>query len=92
MLYIISYTLQSFFFKFQFKTFVTSLERAVGHWNVTYTKLDTKVQATEACDYVIVANGEFLNPYIPKFQGLDLFKGKIVRKHNVHYTVSNKKF
>lgn len=72
-----------YFFKFQFKTFVTSLEWAAGQWNVSYTKLDTKVQATEACDYIIVANGEFLNPYIPKLPGIDLFKGKIIREHKV---------
>ncbi|XP_026315002.1 senecionine N-oxygenase-like [Hyposmocoma kahamanoa] len=67
--------------RIQFKTFVTSVEWAAGRWIVSYTKLDSKENATESCDYVIVANGEFLNPYVPKFQGLDLFKGSIIHSH-----------
>lgn len=48
------------------------------HWEVTYLKTDAKdaqKNVTINCDFVIVASGQYVKPNMPKFPGLDTFKG-----------------
>ncbi|KAL4715974.1 hypothetical protein ACJJTC_013274 [Scirpophaga incertulas] len=66
----------------QFQSYITSIKWDKDHWNITYTKVDTKETRTEDCDFVVISNGEFSTPVWPKFEGLKLFKGKIIHSHD----------
>ncbi|CAB3245987.1 unnamed protein product [Arctia plantaginis] len=66
----------------QLNSQVTWVQWTGEDWNLTYTKSDTKNNVTEQCDFVVVASGEFNNPYIPKFKGQELFKGKVLHSHS----------
>ncbi|KAL4715947.1 hypothetical protein ACJJTC_013247 [Scirpophaga incertulas] len=66
----------------QFQSYITSIKWDKNHWNVTYTKVDTKENRSEECDFVVVSNGEFSTPIWPKFEGQEAFKGKMIHSHD----------
>ncbi|KAL4715984.1 hypothetical protein ACJJTC_013284 [Scirpophaga incertulas] len=49
---------------------------------IKHIQVDTKETRTEDCDFVVISNGEFSSPVWPKFEGLKLFKGKIIHSHD----------
>ncbi|XP_063387555.1 senecionine N-oxygenase-like [Cydia fagiglandana] len=62
----------------EFRSLVTSVKWAGTQWEISYTKTDTKENATATCGFVILATGHLGKPKIPKFEGQDSFKGKII--------------
>ncbi|KAL4715975.1 hypothetical protein ACJJTC_013275 [Scirpophaga incertulas] len=66
----------------KFQSYITSIKWDKNHWNVTYTKVDSKENRTEECDFVVVSNGVFSAPVWPKFEGQDRFNGKMIHSHD----------
>ncbi|CAG4953557.1 unnamed protein product [Parnassius apollo] len=66
----------------QFRSLVTRVKWADDHWNVTYTNTEDRNSYTDACDFVIVASGQYSKPVRPKFEGEELFKGNIMHSHD----------
>ncbi|XP_021194963.3 senecionine N-oxygenase isoform X1 [Helicoverpa armigera] len=66
----------------QLQSYVNLVKWAKDHWEVTYTKTDTKEQLTEVCDFIVVASGEFSSPVIPNIDRLEMFKGKVIHSHD----------
>ncbi|CAB3245991.1 unnamed protein product [Arctia plantaginis] len=65
----------------QFRSHVKWVEWMGKSWNLTYLKTDTNETVTEKCAFVVVASGEYNNPYIPHFEGQELYKGKVMHSH-----------
>ncbi|CAH1637687.1 unnamed protein product [Spodoptera littoralis] len=66
----------------QLQSLVTLVRWANDHWEVTYTKIDTKEKVTEVCNFVVVASGEFSSPVIPDIERMNMYKGKIMHSHD----------
>ncbi|XP_049877782.1 senecionine N-oxygenase-like [Pectinophora gossypiella] len=66
----------------QFRSLVTDVKWAGGHWNVTYHRTDTRVNQTEPCGFLIIASGEYRKPVMPKFIGQDTFRGTVIHSHD----------
>lgn len=52
-------------------TKVTSVDKKNGVWEVEYQDLHTNDLKSDTYDFVIVANGHFEKPFVPKIPGLD---------------------
>ncbi|XP_013135625.1 PREDICTED: senecionine N-oxygenase-like [Papilio polytes] len=80
--------LQSFVKKFdlmkyiRFRSLVTRVRWANDHWELTYVDSKDKNSYTDACDFIIIASGQYSNPVKPTFQGQDSFKGNIIHSHD----------
>lgn len=66
----------------QLRSLVTSVKWAGNHWNLTYTKTDTKENVTETCDFIVVANGPYNTPVWPKYDGIETFEGNMIHSHD----------
>lgn len=62
-------------FVLQVRSLVTSVTWVGDHWDLTYVKTDERNNHTIPCDYVVVANGQYVLPVVPMFPGLDTFQG-----------------
>lgn len=67
----------------KFNVQVVSLERNQDklldkEWIIEYESLETKNISKKSFDYVIIASGFFSKPVIPSFEGIDLFKGRVI--------------
>ncbi|GAU92192.1 hypothetical protein RvY_04305 [Ramazzottius varieornatus] len=54
-------------------------------WRVRVKTLGDETETTETFDVVIVCNGHFNRPYIPRLAGIQSFKGKVI--HSCDYRV-----
>ena len=63
-------------------TVVRNVEEDGDKFRVTTENLKDEKRVTEAFDYVIVATGHFSTPNFPEFEGIDLFKGRILHSHD----------
>lgn len=73
------------YIKFQYN--VEKIEQAAdfddtGSWIITVTNIKTGKIEREKVDFVMVCNGHLHEPNIPKFPGLDKFKGKVLHTHD----------
>ncbi|XP_047505991.1 senecionine N-oxygenase-like [Pieris napi] len=66
----------------QLNSFVQSVKRAGKHWDLTYTLTNERNNNTIACDFVVVANGQYVKLRMPKVPGMNTFKGKIMHSHD----------
>lgn len=53
-----------------------------GDWMVTTKKLTSGKEEKRRVNFVMVCNGHLHEPNIPKFRGLDKFKGKVLHTHD----------
>lgn len=51
-------------------------------WTVKYKDLKTNVEEESEFDSVIVCIGKYSVPFVPKFHGLDKFKGSVIHSHD----------
>jgi len=65
-------------------TTVESAVRVEGKWNVTFTS-PAGSSTLEDIDSLIVANGHYLQPYIPSVPGLEDWKRGVQYSHSIHY-------
>ena len=56
-------------------------------WEITYQNVSTKETNTERFDYLIIASGAFQNPYIPKDENAENFKGSIL--HSAQFRLND---
>ncbi|XP_034834103.1 senecionine N-oxygenase-like [Maniola hyperantus] len=66
----------------QVRSLVTAVTWAGDHWKLTYVKTDDRKNHTVLCDYVVVANGQYVLPVVPMFPGLETFQGSIIHSHD----------
>ena len=59
----------------QVQSYVTSVKYVNGYWQLTYYDSKDRNSNTVSCDYVVIANGQYVEPNVPKFPGLDTFNG-----------------
>ncbi|XP_047537225.1 senecionine N-oxygenase-like [Vanessa atalanta] len=64
------------------RSFVTSVKWIDHHWELTYTQTDERINNTVSCDFVIIANGQYVRPLLPNFPGQDVFNGSIIHSHD----------
>ncbi|CAH2045539.1 unnamed protein product, partial [Iphiclides podalirius] len=67
----------------QLRSLVTRIKWAGDHWKLIYNSSVDKNSYTVACDFVIIANGQYSKPIRPTYEGEDLFKGTI--RHSRDY-------
>ena len=66
----------------KFNTLVTNVVPNGDKFNITSkNKIDNKV-TTDTFDNVIVASGHFSVPYIPEYNGMNSFPGRILHSHD----------
>lgn len=66
----------------QFNRHVTSVKPLEGNrWEVTSIDKPTKTEITEQYDAVMICNGHYNDPYLPKFEGQEKFTGNITHSH-----------
>lgn len=53
-----------------------------GKWDMRIEDLRSHQIRTETVDFVMVCNGHLHEPNIPKFPGLDTFKGRVLHTHD----------
>ena len=51
-------------------------------WNVTVENLDSGKSETLLFDAIMVCNGHYSTPFIPKLEGLNLFQGDVIHSHD----------
>ncbi|XP_068619062.1 senecionine N-oxygenase-like [Battus philenor] len=66
----------------QLRSLVTRIKWAEDYWNVTYMNTEDKNYYTDACNFIIIASGQYSRPIRPTFEGEDLFKGNIMHSHD----------
>ncbi|KAJ0173680.1 hypothetical protein K1T71_010829 [Dendrolimus kikuchii] len=66
----------------QFRSYVTGIKWVDDHWNLQYLKTDTRENVTEVCDFIVIASGEYSDPVMPHFEGMESFKGKVIHSHD----------
>ncbi|XP_038206504.1 senecionine N-oxygenase-like [Zerene cesonia] len=66
----------------QMHSYVRSVKWAKNHWDFTYTKSDEGKNYTIPCDFVVIANGQYVATKMPKVPGQNVFKGKIMHSHD----------
>ncbi|GBL81286.1 Dimethylaniline monooxygenase [N-oxide-forming] 2 [Araneus ventricosus] len=54
-----------------------------GRWKVTLKNLDDNIELSDIFDGVMVCVGHHVYPYIPKFEGLDVFGGQVIHTHSL---------
>lgn len=67
----------------KFNHLIKKVKRDANRWNVQIRNLKTGEEFTRFYDVVLVCNGRFSRPSIPKSCDLTKFKGKILHSH--HY-------
>lgn len=73
---------------YRFNTKVLNCEKKQdGTWDITSENLKTKEVSTENFKGLIIANGIFNNPNLPKIKGQETFKGEII--HSSKYKQAN---
>ena len=66
----------------KFDTLVTNVEAKGKQFNVIYkNKIDNKI-TNDIFDNVVVASGHFSVPFIPEYDGMDSFPGRILHSHD----------
>ncbi|CAB3246000.1 unnamed protein product [Arctia plantaginis] len=65
---------------------VILVRRKDDTWKVKYENVITKEVFEEEFDFVIVGNGHFSKPRMPKIPGENLFKGTIIHSHDFRVT------
>lgn len=60
----------------QVRSFVQAIRWIDHHWELTYTNTEERNNYTVSCDFVVIANGQYVRPLLPKFPGLDVFHGR----------------
>lgn len=64
---------------YKFQTRIDNTDRDEdGNWIVTYTDLKTSKQVTAIYGGLVIANGIFSSPNLPKFKGQENFNGEII--------------
>lgn len=72
--------------KIKFEHLVTKVEPIdQGKWSVTTKDLVKDENTTEIYDAVFVCNGHYSTPNMPKHQGIDNFKGRVMHSHDYRY-------
>ncbi|XP_039757696.1 senecionine N-oxygenase-like [Pararge aegeria] len=66
----------------QVRSLVTSVTWAGDHWDLTYFRTEDHNNYTIPCDYVVIANGQYVLPVVPMFPGLESFQGTICHSHD----------
>ncbi|XP_072929959.1 senecionine N-oxygenase-like [Epargyreus clarus] len=66
----------------QLLSYVTSVKRVGSHWDLIYNYSPDNSNYTVHCDNVIIANGQYVQPVVPKFAGLDTFRGTVLHSHD----------
>lgn len=66
----------------QVRSLVTSVKYVNDYWQLTYYNSKDRNSYTVSCDYVVIANGQYVKPNVPKFPGLDTFNGSIIHSHD----------
>ena len=79
--------LQSFLFTVYLQTIAKKVQKADhfednGQWIVTTTNLDDNTEKKEKYDFVLVCNGHYYEPKVPKFPGIETFQGKVLHTHD----------
>ena len=59
-----------------------AFDAASDSLTVTSEDLKAGTTTTETFDYVVVANGHFSVPFIPEFEGIDSFPGRVMHAHD----------
>lgn len=70
--------------KIQLNSFIESVTREDGRWAVSVKQKDGFL-CKEKFDKVVVANGYFTSPRIPKIEGIEEFSGPALHAINFHY-------
>ncbi|KAE9984363.1 hypothetical protein EG328_008849 [Venturia inaequalis] len=70
--------------KIQLDTFVESVTREDGRWAVSVKQKDGSLRK-EKFDKVVIANGYFTSPRIPKIEGIEEFSGPALHAINFHH-------
>lgn len=70
----------------KFNTSITAVQKpedftSSGQWNVTIKDEKTGKVREEIFDAVMVCTGHHAKPHLPRFPGMDNFKGKIIHTH-----------
>ncbi|CAH0728413.1 unnamed protein product, partial [Brenthis ino] len=66
----------------QVRSLVMSVRFFNDQWFLTYMHTKERKNYTVSCDFVVIANGQYVKPNIPKFPGLETFKGSIIHSHD----------
>ena len=66
----------------RFSTSVTNVNYENGLFKVTSLNKKNKMISTEEFDYLVVASGHFSVPYIPEYEGMESFPGRIMHSHD----------
>lgn len=52
-------------------------------WTLTYLDLSSRIRHTNTFDAIILCNGHYNEPHVPKIPGIEKFKG--IALHSHHY-------
>ena len=66
----------------KFNTTVTSVADNGNGFDITYRNKKDDQTKTESFDKLVVATGHFSVPYIPEYQGMNSFPGRIMHSHD----------
>lgn len=66
----------------QFSHLVKKIRREEFGWLVTVTDLERDVTSTRRFDILVICVGRYSLPYVPPYETLKLFKGKVIHSHD----------
>ena len=66
----------------QFGSVVTGVTYDKPQFSVTVKNKPDDSESTEKFDYVVVATGHFSVPYVPEYEGMKTFPGRIMHSHD----------
>ena len=66
----------------KFNTLVTNIEANENQFNLTSVNKIDSIVKTEIFDSIIIASGHFSVPYIPEYDGMNNFPGRILHSHD----------
>ncbi|OWR47700.1 flavin-dependent monooxygenase FMO1 [Danaus plexippus plexippus] len=66
----------------QLRSLVTSVSRVKYHWDLVYFNTEDRQEYGVDCDFVIIANGQYVRPVVPNFIGLEAFEGTVMHSHD----------
>uniref|UniRef100_A0A336KXK0 Flavin-containing monooxygenase n=1 Tax=Culicoides sonorensis TaxID=179676 RepID=A0A336KXK0_CULSO len=70
----------------KFEHLVTKVEPLPGDkWSVTVLDLKKDESFTRIYDAIFICNGHYSTPNVPKLQGSEYFKGKVMHSHDYRY-------
>ncbi|OWR51849.1 flavin-dependent monooxygenase FMO1 [Danaus plexippus plexippus] len=64
------------------RSLVTSVSRVKYHWDLVYFNTEDRQEYGVDCDFVIIANGQYVRPVVPNFIGLEAFEGTVMHSHD----------